>query len=264
MILNSIIMKNKHIIFALPLILFLACQPAEKHDQKHSEDKTEESTEDLNLTAGELTDNMYAFGDLPYPADALEPYIDRKIMILHYDKHHKGYFKKFLKAIEETDARGQTIENIFANVSNYSSDIRNNAGGYYNHWLFWESLSPDSGEIPDKLLTAIEKDFGSFEAFQDKFNQSAKSQFGSGWAWLILTPDKHLSVVHTPNQDNPLMDISSERGIPLMGIDVWEHAYYLQYENRRAEYIENFWNIINWDAVNERYIMALEGHVYNP
>jgi Fe-Mn family superoxide dismutase len=261
----------KKLVFIIPILIvgFLACQPAnEQNDQETSNQKAsgQEASEsmDMNLTADDLDEAMYSFGDLPYKADALEPFIDAKIMKLHYDKHHKGYFKKFLAAIDGTSANGLTPERIFANMSDYSVAVRNNGGGYYNHWMFWTNLTPESTEMSETLETAIVDAFGSVDAFKQEFSNAAKSQFGSGWAWLILLPENHLAVVSTPNQDNPLMNVVTKQGIPILAIDVWEHAYYLQYENRRAEYVDNFWEIVDWNTVSERYEMALDGHVYNP
>jgi len=256
----------KKLLFTVPILIvgILACQPAnEQNEQAASNQETTESM-DMNLTADDLDEAMYAFGDLPYKADALEPFIDAKIMQLHYDKHHKGYYKKFLAAIDGTSANGLTLDQIFANVSDYSVAVRNNGGGYYNHWMFWTNLTSETSEMSETLETAIVEAFGSVDAFQQEFSNAAKSQFGSGWAWLIVLPENHLAVVSTPNQDNPLMSVVPKQGIPILALDVWEHAYYLQYENRRAEYVDNFWEIVNWNKVSERYEMALEGHVYNP
>lgn len=242
----------------------MSCQNTDPHEGHDHDVNPEEEVKNMTLTADDLEESLYAFPDLPYAADALEPYIDAHIMELHYDKHHKGYFKKFLAAVEGKDINGMPLDEIFAHVSDHSVAVRNNAGGYYNHWMFWTNLSPEPGEISGSLRTAIEEDFGSFEAFQDEFNLAAKTQFGSGWAWLIVLPGNHLAVVSTPNQDNPLMNVVPEQGIPILALDVWEHAYYLQYENRRGDYVSNFWEIIDWETVSERYEMALEGHVYNP
>ncbi|MDA3911950.1 MAG: superoxide dismutase [Bacteroidales bacterium] len=257
-------MKKLILIVPILIAVLLACQPAnEKKNADISNQEVSES-QDMNLTANDLDEAMYAFNDLPYKADALEPFIDAKIMQLHYDKHHKGYYKKFLAAIDGTSANGLSPEQIFANVSNYSAATRNNAGGYYNHWMFWTNLTPESTEMTDKLKAALLEDFGSVDNFKQSFSTAAKSHFGSGWAWLIVLPGNHLAVVSTPNQDNPLMNVVPEQGIPILTIDVWEHAYYLQYENRRAEYVDNFWKIVDWSAVSERYEMALDGYVYNP
>ncbi|WP_439184831.1 superoxide dismutase [Carboxylicivirga taeanensis] len=199
------------------------------------------------------------FPALPYNYDALEPYIDATTMQLHYDKHHRGYFKKFSAAIEGSSLETTAMPAIFAEVSKHGEAVRNNGGGYYNHMLFWENLSPDGGEPSAKLLSHIVKDFKSFDGFKEVFAKAAKTQFGSGWAWLILDTDRNLQVVSSPNQDNPLMDVSEIKGIPLLTIDVWEHAYYLNYQNKRGDYIDAFWNVVNWNVVNKRIDKALKG-----
>ncbi|MCF8379378.1 MAG: superoxide dismutase [Bacteroidales bacterium] len=190
---------------------------------------------------------------LGYEYDALEPYIDAKTMELHYSKHHAGYTAKFNAAAKEAGINGLPVREIFANVSKYSSAIRNNGGGYYNHNLFWKVMSPDGGGQPDgELMGAIEKEFGSFESFKEQFSKAAATVFGSGWAWLILQDGK-LKITQTSNQDNPLMDICAEKGYPLLTIDVWEHAYYLNYQNMRTDYITAFWNVVNWEEVGKRF-----------
>jgi len=257
-------MKKLILIVPILIAVLMACQPANKQENSEASEQKVAETANMKLTSDDLDEAMYAFNDLPYDADAFEPFIDSRIMKLHYGKHHKGYFKKFINAIDGTSANGLTPELIFANVSEYSVAVRNNGGGYYNHWMFWTNLSPESTEKSDQFKNALVEDFGSVEAFKQEFSSAAKSQFGSGWAWLIVLPGNHLAVVSTPNQDNPLMDIVPEQGIPILTIDVWEHAYYLQYENRRAEYVDNFWKIIDWNVVSERYEMAVDGHVYNP
>nr|WP_321410969.1 superoxide dismutase [uncultured Carboxylicivirga sp.] len=199
------------------------------------------------------------FPALPYQYNALEPYIDAETMELHYDKHHRGYFKKFTAAIEDSPLETMAIRDIFAEVSKHDMGIRNNGGGYYNHMLFWENLSPEKSEPSARLLSHIVKDFNSFDAFKDEFSKAAKTRFGSGWAWLILTEDKSLKVVSSPNQDNPLMDLAEVKGIPLMTLDVWEHAYYLNYQNKRGDYIAAFWSIVNWKTVSKRFEKALKG-----
>lgn len=199
----------------------------------------------------------HKFPDLGYDFNALEPYIDAQTMELHYTKHHQGYFNKFLAAAEGTELLTTPMEQIFAKVSKLPAGIRNNGGGYYNHALYWENMTPSQGEMPSDLKTAVEKDFGSIESFKEKFGTAAKTHFGSGWAWLIYDKNGKLTVTSTPNQDNPLMDVAEYKGIPLLGIDVWEHAYYLNYQNRRADYVDNFWNVVNWDVVNKRLEIAL-------
>ena len=187
---------------------------------------------------------------LGYANDALEPHIDGRTMGIHHDKHHAGYTSKLNAAIEGTDLAGKSIEDILANVSQHSGAVRNNGGGYYNHCLFWEVMSPDGGGAPSGDLAAkIDAAFGSFDGFKEEFAKAAATRFGSGWAWLCVMEDGSLSVCSTPNQDNPLMDVADCSGRPILGLDVWEHAYYLNYQNRRPDYISAFWNVVNWDAV---------------
>jgi superoxide dismutase, Fe-Mn family len=198
------------------------------------------------------------FPDLPYAYDALEPYIDKMTMEIHYTKHHRAYFDKFMAAIKGTDMEALSLEEIFASMSKHPAGVRNNGGGFYNHDLFWNIMSANAGGEPGReLAAAITKDFGSFEKFKELFSDAAANRFGSGWAWLSVKKDKTLCVCSTPNQDNPLMDVADCPGIPIMGLDVWEHAYYLKYQNRRPEYISNFWNVVNWQAVHENYTKAL-------
>jgi len=194
----------------------------------------------------------HKFPELGYSYDSLEPYIDAQTMELHYDKHHRGYYNKFLAAAKGTKALELPMPEIFASVSKYSAGIRNNGGGFYNHALFWENMTPAQGAIPTLLKKAIENEFGSIEAFKETFGSAAKTHFGSGWAWLAVNSNGKLFVSSTPNQDNPLMDVVVEQGIPLLALDVWEHAYYLNYQNRRAEYVDNFWHVVDWDVVNKR------------
>lgn len=192
--------------------------------------------------------------DLPYAFDALEPHIDARTMEIHHDKHHAGYTSKLNDAIKGTDLEGKSIEEILANVSKHGTGVRNNGGGYYNHNLFWEIMSPNGGGAATGAVgEAINRDFGSYDAFKDQFADAAGGRFGSGWAWLVKDGSGKLSIGSTPNQDNPLMDVSDLKGTPILGIDVWEHAYYLNYQNRRPDYISAFFNVINWDKVNELY-----------
>lgn len=188
---------------------------------------------------------------LNYDYDALEPHIDARTMEIHHSKHHNGYTTKLNAAIEGTELENKSIEEILSNVSSASSGVRNNGGGFYNHRLFWEVMSPNGGGSPEgELAQLIDQSFGSFESFKEKFSNAAATQFGSGWAWLIYK-DGQLKVSSTPNQDNPLMDLAEEKGTPILGLDVWEHAYYLNYQNRRPDYIQAFFNVIDWNKVNE-------------
>lgn len=191
---------------------------------------------------------------LPYEKDALEPHIDAMTMEIHHDKHHAGYTKKLNAAIEGTDHEGKSIEDILANVSAAGAAVRNNGGGFYNHSLFWEVMGPNGGGNPSGALgDAINSQFGSFDKFKEEFKNAGGTQFGSGWAWLIVDENNKLAVTNTPNQDNPLMDVVDANGTPILGVDVWEHAYYLNYQNRRPDYLEAFFNVINWDEVSRRY-----------
>jgi len=214
-----------------------------------------------NNKSSELDNNFagHKFPVLPFAYNALEPHIDARTVEIHYDKHHRGYFRKFTNAIKGTELVKTPMHEIFASVSTYGDAVRNSGGGYYNHMLYWENLSPTSGEPSAKLLSKLVKYFKSLDEFKSEFNKSAKTLFGAGWTWLILNENKELQIVSTPNQDNPLMDIAEVRGIPLLTIDIWEHAYYLKYQNRRGEYISNFWDIINWDTVNSRFANAMKG-----
>ena len=194
--------------------------------------------------------------ELAFPHDALEPHFDARTMEIHHSKHHAGYTKKLNAAIEGTDVADKSIEDILANISNLPTAVRNNGGGYYNHSLFWSILSPDSTGRPDDRMNisdSIDRDFGSYDAFKEEFAKAAGTRFGSGWAWLCTDGDGKLSICSTANQDNPLMDVTECNGTPILGLDVWEHAYYLKYQNRRPDYIQAFFNVINWDEVTRRY-----------
>jgi len=201
----------------------------------------------------------YHFLELPYAYDALEPYIDRMTMEIHHTKHHKAYYDKFMLGIKDNDLDGRPLEEIFRTVSKLPPLIRNNGGGLYNHSLFWEILSPKGGgNATGKLGEAIGKEFGSLDAFKAKFSDAATNRFGSGWAWLSVDRSGKLCVCSSPNQDNPLMDVAECPGTPVLGLDVWEHAYYLKYQNRRPDYIQAFWNIINWEKADQNYISIME------
>ncbi|MHA7111193.1 superoxide dismutase [Sunxiuqinia elliptica] len=190
---------------------------------------------------------------LNYAYDALEPYIDARTMEIHHSKHHAAYTSKLNDAVKGTDLEGKTIEELLANVSAHSGAVRNNGGGFYNHNLYWEIMTPGGASQPEgDLLNAINGSFESVENFKDAFANAAATRFGSGWAWLVKQGDS-LVVSSTPNQDNPLMDVADVKGTPILGIDVWEHAYYLKYQNKRPDYIEAFWKVINWDEVAKRF-----------
>ncbi len=195
----------------------------------------------------------HKFPELGYSFDALEPYIDAMTMEVHYTKHHRGYFNNFMSAAEGTELLNMPLEQIFESIAKYPVGVRNNGGGFYNHVLFWENMTPEQKDIPSQIRQAIEKDFNSFDKFREQFSTSAKTHFGSGWAWLAAGSDGKLFITTTANQDNPLMNIPDvKKGVPLLALDVWEHAYYLKYQNKRAEYVDNFWNVVNWEAVNSR------------
>lgn len=191
---------------------------------------------------------------LKYASDALEPHIDARTMEIHHDKHHAGYTSKLNEAIQGTDMEGKNIENILTNLDMENKAVRNNGGGYFNHNLFWEIMGPNGGGKPEgELASAIDRDFGSFDAFKDEFSKAGATQFGSGWAWLCVHEGGKLEVCSTANQDNPLMPGVGCGGYPILGMDVWEHAYYLKYQNQRPAYIEAFFNVINWEEVSKRY-----------
>ncbi|MCS5490726.1 superoxide dismutase [Algoriphagus limi] len=193
---------------------------------------------------------------LPYAFDALEPHIDARTMEIHYGKHHNGYVTNLNNAVAGTDLEGKSLEELMQ-VAGAHTAVRNNGGGHFNHSLFWTVLSPNGGGEPSGALAeAINTKFGTFAEFKDTFNKAAATRFGSGWAWLVVT-ENGLAVASTPNQDNPLMDIAEIKGTPILGLDVWEHAYYLNYQNRRPDYISAFWNVVNWAEVEKRYQAAL-------
>ena len=192
--------------------------------------------------------------DLNYGFDSLEPHIDAKTMQIHHGKHHAGYTSKLNAAVEGTDLEGKSIEDLLSNLDLSNSAVRNNGGGYYNHCLFWEIMSPNGGGSPSgDLLSAIEKAFGSFDEFKAEFSKAAATRFGSGWAWLCAHSDGSLEICSTANQDNPIMNGIGCGGSPILGLDVWEHAYYLNYQNRRPDYINGFFNVIDWAKVEAKY-----------
>ncbi len=196
----------------------------------------------------------FVLDPLPYASDSLEPSIDKQTMEIHHDKHHNAYVTNLNNAIAGTDLENKSIEELMASVSTAPIAVRNNGGGHYNHTLFWNTLSGNGGGEPTgDLAQAITDTFGSFDAFKEEFSKAATTRFGSGWAWLIATNEGKLAVASTPNQDNPLMDVAEMKGFPIIGLDVWEHAYYLKYQNKRPDYIAAYFNVVNWEAAEKRY-----------
>ncbi len=202
-------------------------------------------------------EGMYTLAPLPYASDALEPHIDKMTMEIHHDRHHKAYVDNLNKAIAGTDMEKIPLAQLIKDISKYPVAVRNNGGGHWNHTFFWQIMGPKAGGTPKgKLAAAINSSFGSFDKMKEEFTKAATTRFGSGWAWLIVGPDKKLKITSTPNQDNPLMDVATDKGTPVLAIDVWEHAYYLKYQNKRADYIAAFWNVVNWDKVSENFDAA--------
>jgi Fe-Mn family superoxide dismutase len=213
-----------------------------------------------NVTAAidkveELTnDAPFSLPQLPYGYDALEPHIDKMTMEIHHSKHHQAYVTNLNKAMAEGKVTAQSVEELMKSISKYSPAIRNNGGGHYNHSLFWRLMKPNGGGEPKgDLADAIKRDFGSFDKFKEQFNDAAMKRFGSGWAWLVKNDGK-LTIGSTPNQDNPLMDVSDVKGTPVLGIDVWEHAYYLKHQNKRVDYINTWWNVVNWEEAQKQFV----------
>jgi Fe-Mn family superoxide dismutase len=205
------------------------------------------------------TQIKFEFQPLPYSYDALEPFIDKLTVEIHYSKHHKAYYDNFINAIKGTAMESMDIKDIFRDISKYPMAVRNNSGGYFNHTFYWKNMKARGGGLPTgKLSEAITKSFTSFDAFKKQFSDSGKTRFGSGWAWLCLDDKCNLFICSTPNQDNPLMDIAEKKEILLLTMDVWEHAYYLKYQNKRPDYIDAFWNVVNWEEVTRRYETALK------
>lgn len=196
----------------------------------------------------------FVLDPLPYPSDSLEPNIDKQTMEIHHDKHHNAYVTNLNNAIAGTEMENKTIEDLLATISQSPVAVRNNGGGHYNHTMFWNTISGSGGGQPTgELADAITAKFGSYDAFKEEFTKAATTRFGSGWAWLLVTPDGELAITSTPNQDNPLMDIAETKGFPVIGLDVWEHAYYLKYQNRRPDYIAAYFNVVDWNAAEQRY-----------
>lgn len=227
----------------LMMILAIAALPFSGFSQKNNNKK------DIAMT----TINKLEFHNLPYAYDALEPFIDKMTMEIHHSKHHKAYYDNMMNAVKGTDMESKTLEEVFSNMSKYPAAVRNNGGGYYNHNLYWEVMKVNGGKPSAKLEAAIVKTFGSMDELKKQFTDAGKTRFGSGWAWLSVDKDGKLFVSSTPNQDNPLMDVAEKHGTPILGMDVWEHAYYLKYQNKRPDYTEAFWSVINWEAVSKKY-----------
>ncbi len=197
---------------------------------------------------------IFELPSLPYPIEALEPHVDAATMSIHHGKHHAAYVNNLNAALEQAPAAHASLEEILANISQYSPAVRNNGGGHWNHSFFWTLMSQQGGGAPSgALAAAIDATFGSFEGFKTQFAQAAATRFGSGWAWLVVKEDGSLAVSSTPNQDNPLMDVADVKGTPILGLDVWEHAYYLHYQNRRPDYVAAWWNVVDWNRVADLY-----------
>jgi Fe-Mn family superoxide dismutase len=199
----------------------------------------------------------FTLDPLPYANNALEPHFDALTMEIHHDRHHQAYVTNLNAAVTGTELEGKTIEEIIANISKAPAPVRNNGGGHWNHTFFWKSLSASGGGEPvGELGKAITAKFGSFSAFKDEFKKASIGRFGSGWAWLIVKADGEIAITSSPNQDNPLMDIAETKGTPVIGLDVWEHAYYLKYQNKRPDYIDAYWNVVDWKAADALYVAA--------
>ena len=252
-------MKNKIVVLLLISVLSTSC----KKEKELIEVTIPEPEKIEKTTLGnpsdvqaEDEDGAFQMNGLPYSYNSLEPFIDATTMELHYSKHHLAYCNKLNAAIKETDLNSKSIEEILKKLDTSISDTRNNAGGYYNHNLFFEILNANGGDATDEVLEAINKDFGSFEAFKNEFSECATKLFGSGWVWLIKDNSGKLVITTTANQDNPLMDVADVKGFPVIGLDVWEHAYYLKFQNKRPDYIDAFWSVIDWNKAEARYVAA--------
>jgi superoxide dismutase, Fe-Mn family len=246
-------MKRRNFIKTIPLSISLATVTSEMMSQT--------STNTIFQTKN--TNNIMAFElpALPYAFNALEPHIDAKTMEIHHGKHHNAYVTNLNNAVAaDATAQGKSLEDLIAHISKFPMAIRNNGGGHWNHSMFWSIMSPNGGGEPKgEIALAINGAFGSFENFKKEFSNAGATRFGSGWAWLSVDANKNLFVSSTPNQDNPLMDIADKKGTPVLGMDVWEHAYYLHYQNRRPDYMAAFYNVINWEEVNARFKKAIGG-----
>jgi Fe-Mn family superoxide dismutase len=227
----------------LLIILALSALPIVGFSQMNNNKK------DIAMT----TINKLEFHNLPYAYDALEPFIDKMTMEIHHSKHHKAYYDNMMNAVKGTDMENLTLNELFANMSKYPTAVRNNGGGYFNHNLYWEVMKVNGGKPSAKLEAAILKAFGSMDELKKLFTDAGKTRFGSGWAWLSVDKSGNLFVSSTANQDNPLMDVAEKHGTPILAMDVWEHAYYLKFQNKRPDYTEAFWSVINWEFVSKKY-----------
>lgn len=249
-------MKNKIVVLLLISILSTSCKKEKElievtiPEQEKVEKTTLGNPSDVQA---EDEEGAFQMNGLPYSYNSLEPFIDAATMELHYSKHHLAYCNKLNAAVKETDLSSKSIEEILKKLDTSKSEIRNNAGGYYNHNLFFEILSVNNSDATDEVLEAINKDFGSFESFKNEFSESATKLFGSGWVWLIKDNSGKLIITTTANQDNPLMPNAEKKGTPILALDVWEHAYYIKYQNKRKDYVNAFFNVINWKKVNEKF-----------
>jgi len=244
-------------IFGIPGLQYISI--AQTQDTLKGQMQIYQSINQSNKLIAMDQTNKFQFQPLPYSYEALEPYIDKQTVEIHYSKHHKAYYDNFINAIKGTDMESMDIIDIFRNISKYPMAARNNGGGYFNHTFYWEGMKAHGGGLPTgKMSDSITVSFGSFDEFKKQFSDAGKTRFGSGWAWLCLDDNGKLLICSTPNQDNPLMDIAEKKGIPLLVMDVWEHAYYLKYQNRRPDYIDAFWDVVNWEEVAGRYEAALK------
>jgi len=250
------LMNNIKLGLTAIIVLFLGLQYSFiAQAQNISRNQTNNDTKKLNNMN---STNKFEFQALPYANDALEPFIDKLTLEIHYGKHHKAYYDNFIAAIKGTEMESMDMMHIFKNMSKFPMAVRNNGGGYFNHTFYWEGMKAQGGGSPTgKLSDAIAQSFTSFDEFKKQFSDAGKTRFGSGWAWLSIDDKGKLFISSTPNQDNPLMDLAEKKGTPLLVMDVWEHAYYLKYQNKRPDYIDAFWNVVNWAEVAKRYEKAL-------
>ncbi|MFW5751739.1 MAG: superoxide dismutase [bacterium] len=250
----------KKLTFLLVLFFFLlikhSCTTRTSDKKPEQKLKQAEAVDDSFLVSFKEGEFTYPFTlpALNYKTNALLPWMDKQTVEIHHGKHHKGYVNNLNNTVKDTEMEKLTLMDLMIDISKYPVEVRNNGGGHYNHTLYWSIMSPDGGGEPTgQLAEAITRDFGSFDLFKAAFEKEAKTHFASGWTWLVIDENNYLFVTSTPGHDNPLMDVAEKRGMPLLVIDVWEHAYYLKYQNRRSEFAENFWNLVNWNMVQERF-----------